>query len=205
MTKEELAKEIAQGIIATGVEGAFDSVSCSTNGDCPSIGVSQWEGPRADQILQALGGKGPEYAKMRHSDLLVYDELDNLKALLRSERGKTIQLAQLACDCARYVEALWEVPDLDDSRCTIYAGMWCPTSTSTVCRFLMNRQHRVNLRSLSALADLFRAEYAQAASIPHWCYAGYQARAEKTFYHVAAIDLTTPYGAPEYGKGGTIL
>ena len=37
-----LAKEIADGIIVTGVEGSFDSVSCSTAGNYPSMGVSQW-------------------------------------------------------------------------------------------------------------------------------------------------------------------
>jgi len=42
MTKEELAQEIAKGLINTGVEGGFNAVSCSTAGDYPSIGCSQW-------------------------------------------------------------------------------------------------------------------------------------------------------------------
>lgn len=36
-----LAHEVAAGIIATGIEGAYDAVSCSTAGNYPSMGVSQ--------------------------------------------------------------------------------------------------------------------------------------------------------------------
>ena len=50
MTKEELARAIAKGIIETGIEGDYGSVSCSTAGDYPSIGVSQWEGERANRL-----------------------------------------------------------------------------------------------------------------------------------------------------------
>ena len=49
MTDEQLAYEIAKGIGMTGVEGGYESVSCSTAGDYPSMGISQWEG---------LGGRG---------------------------------------------------------------------------------------------------------------------------------------------------
>lgn len=44
MTNEQLAYEIARGIGQTGVEGHYGSVSCSTAGDYPSMGISQWEG-----------------------------------------------------------------------------------------------------------------------------------------------------------------
>lgn len=47
MHKEELAKYIAEGIIVTGVEGTYNDVSCSSAGDYPSLGISQWEGERA--------------------------------------------------------------------------------------------------------------------------------------------------------------
>ena len=90
---------------------------------------------------------------------------------------------------------------LDDSRCLIYAGIWCPTSTITVRRFCQNREDRYNLRSLSELRDMFHDEYAYAASVPEWCYDGYRNRAEATYYYVAAIDLTTPYGESVYGEG----
>ena len=51
MHKEELAKYIAEGIIVTGVEGTYNDVSCSSAGDYPSLGISQWEGERADTLL----------------------------------------------------------------------------------------------------------------------------------------------------------
>ena len=44
MTREEMARYIAQGLIETGIEGGYDAVSCSMAGDYPSLGVSQWEG-----------------------------------------------------------------------------------------------------------------------------------------------------------------
>lgn len=39
-----LAKEIAKGIVKTGIEGPFDTVEKSTAYDYPSIGCSCWEG-----------------------------------------------------------------------------------------------------------------------------------------------------------------
>jgi hypothetical protein len=56
VTKEELARAIATGIIETGIEGDYGSVSCSTAGDYPSIGVSQWEGERANRLLENISG-----------------------------------------------------------------------------------------------------------------------------------------------------
>ena len=35
MTQSELAHEIALGLINTGIEGGYESVSCSTAGDYP--------------------------------------------------------------------------------------------------------------------------------------------------------------------------
>lgn len=61
MTREELAKSIADGIIAAGIEGDFDSVSCSTAGDYPPIGVSQWEGDRAEDLLSRIPS-GDDYS-----------------------------------------------------------------------------------------------------------------------------------------------
>ena len=199
MTKEQLAREIAKGIIETGVEGGYDSISCSTAGDYPSIGVSQWEGGRADAILQAIGGAATAFIGMAYSDIEEQWRLEELQEILASEKGQQVQLDTLTEDCLAYVEALWEVPDLDDSRCTIYAGMWCPTSTIVVCKFLKNRAGRVNLRSLEEVRDVFRDEYAIAASVPINCYEGYANRAENTFQYVAAIDLTTPYGEVPLG------
>lgn len=196
-----LAREIAKGIIATGIEGDFDSVAKSTAYDYPSISVSQWEGYRADELLRAIPG-GEEFVDRTYIDIKASGELPMLKELLRSDAGKQAALDQLSIDCLQYVEVLQQVPTLDDTRCIIYAGMWCPTSTYVVKRFLENRFERVNLRSLETLNKLFKNYYYIAADVGEMYRAGYANRAEATYQYVAGIDLTTPYGVPAYGYAG---
>ena len=196
-----LAREIAKGIIATGIEGDFDSVAKSTAYDYPSISVSQWEGNRADELLRAIPG-GEEFVGRTYIDIKASGELPMLKELLRSDAGKQAALDQLSRDCLQYVEVLQQVPTLDDTRCIIYAGMWCPTSTYVVKRFLENRFERVNLRSLEALNKLFRNYYCIAADVGEMYRVGYANRADNTYQYVAGIDLTTPYGVPAYGFAG---
>lgn len=198
---KSLAREIAKGIIATGVEGDFDSVAKSTAYDYPSISVSQWEGNRADELLRAIPG-GEEFVGRTYIDIKASGELPMLKELLRSDAGKQAALDQLSRDCMQYVEVLQQVPTLDDTRCIIYAGMWCPTSTYVVKRFLENRFERVNLRSLEALNKLFKNYYWIAADVGEMYRAGYANRADNTYQYVAGIDLTTPYGVPAYGFAG---
>ena len=198
---KSLAKEIAKGIIATGIEGDFDSVAKSTAYAYPSISVSQWEGNRADELLRAIPG-GEEFVGRTYIDIKASGELPMLKALLRSDAGKQAALDQLSRDCLQYVEVLQQVPTLDDTRCIIYAGMWCPTSTYVVKRFLENRFERVNLRSLEVLNKLFKNYYYIAADVGEMYRAGYANRAEATYQYVAGIDLTTPYGVPAYGFAG---
>lgn len=199
MTIEELAHEIAKGLIETGIEGGYDSVSMSTAGDYPSIGVSQWEGGRANKLL-AMIPEGDYYAGRTYTSIIGNGELQDLKDMLDSEEGQKAQLELLSQDCEKYVWELQNIESLDDSRCMIYAGMWCPTSHYVVRRFLQNREDRVNLRSLLALRNVFRDEYAVAADVPFSCYAGYENRAERTYQYVAGIDLTTPYGVLWYGQ-----
>lgn len=196
-----LAREIAKGIIATGIEGDFDSVAKSTAYAYPSISVSQWEGNRADELLRAIPG-GEEFVGRTYIDIKASGELPMLKELLRSDAGKQAALEQLSRDCLQYVEVLQQVPTLDDTRCIIYAGMWCPTSTYVVKRFLENRFERVNLRSLEVLNKLFKNYYYIAADVGKMYRAGYANRAETTYQYVAGIDLTTPYGVPAYGFAG---
>ena len=198
---KSLAKEIAKGIIATGIEGGYDSVAKSTAYDYPSIGVSQWEGNRANELLKAIPG-GAEYADRTYIDIKASGELPMLKELLRSDAGKQAELNQLSRDCLQYVEVLQQVPTLDDTRCIIYAGMWCPTSTYVVKRFLEKRYMTVDLRSLEALYKLFRNYYWIAADVGEMYRAGYANRAQITYEYVAGIDLTTPYGVPGYGEAG---
>lgn len=201
MTQSELAHEIAQGLINTGIEGGYDSVSCSTAGDYPSLGCSQWEGGRADDLLERIPG-GNKFVDRPYSDIENAGEIDELAALISSGAGQAAQLAQLESDCMSYVETLTTICDFDDSRCVIYAGMWCPTSDAVVARFIRRRRDcGYNIRSLEAVRDMFRDEYADAAEIPASCYDGYANRAENTFQYVASIDLTTPYGVTEYGAG----
>ena len=91
MSNEEwnkvLAKEIAKGLIETGVEGAYDSVAKSTAFDYPSIGCSQWEGGRADDLLAKIPN-GEKFIGRSYADIKDSGELEDLKALLRSEEGK---------------------------------------------------------------------------------------------------------------------
>ncbi|WP_051650222.1 hypothetical protein [Selenomonas sp. AB3002] len=201
MTRQEIALEIAKGLIETGIEGGFDAISCSTGGDYPSLGCSQWEGDRADDLLDRIPG-GEKFVDRSYSDIATAGELEELAQLISSEAGQEVQRQKLQEDCLDYVDTLQGIVFLDDSRCIIYAGMWCPTSTSVVARFIRRRQERgYNIRSLETLRDMFRDEYAQAACIPRNCYEGYANRAENTFQYVAAIDLSTPYGVPVYGEG----
>lgn len=198
---KSLAKEIAKGLINTGIEGGYDSVAKSTAYAYPSIGVSQWEGPRADELMRAIPG-AQQFIGRTYIDIKASGELPMLKELLRSDAGQQAQLDQLSRDCLQYVEALQQVPTLDDTRCLIYAGMWCPTSTYVVKRFLANRYMHVNLRSLEALNKLFKSYYWIAADVGEMYRPGYENRAETTYQYVAGIDLTTPYGVPAYGHAG---
>lgn len=68
--KAQLAGTIASGLIATGVEGGFGAVSCSTAGDYPSMGCSQWEGlgGRGDTLLSYIDG-GEHFAGRTYSDI----------------------------------------------------------------------------------------------------------------------------------------
>lgn len=196
-----LAVEIAKGLINTGIEGGYDSVAKSTAYAYPSIGVSQWEGNRANELLRAIPG-GEEFVGRAYIDIKASGELPMLKELLRSEAGQQAQLEQLSRDCLQYVDVLQQVPTLDDTRCIIYAGMWCPTSTWVVKRFLANRYMHVDLRSLEALYKLFKDYYWIAADVGELYRAGYANRARATYEYVAGIDLTTPYGVPAYGYAG---
>lgn len=196
-----LAAEIAEGIISTGVEGTFDSVSCSTAGDYPSMGCSQWEGERGNLLLGYIDG-GAYFQNRSYSDIADSGELKKLKNLLGSEQGQAAQRLILVEDCLSYVDILRQVPMLDDTRCLIYAGMWCPTSHYVVAEFLRNRYAEYNLRSLSVLRELFTEAYYVAAGVGQNYSAGYANRAQITYEYVASIDLTTPYNIPPYGEAG---
>lgn len=197
MTNEELAKEIAKGIINTGVEGDYGSVSCSTAGDYPSMGVSQWEGigGRGDSLLSYIDG-GNKFIGRSYSDISDSGELEELSELLNSEQGQEAQLIILSQDCLdSYVPVLNMVEKLDDSRCFIYAGIWCPTSQYVVKTFLRNRQNNYNIRDLNELRNLFADFYYIAADVGSQYEEGYRNRANNTFNYISSLDLS------EFGVG----
>ncbi|MEY2701388.1 MAG: hypothetical protein RLY43_8 [Bacteroidota bacterium] len=187
MTNEELGKAIALGIINTGVEGGYDSVSCSTAGDYPSMGASQWEGlngGRGDTLLSYIDG-GEKFIGRTYSDICDNGELDELKELLGSDQGQAAQLQILSQDCTElYVNELQKVENLDDTYCTIYAGIWCPTSHIVVRKFLQKRQDSYDIRNLETLRDIFRDQYYIAADVGEQYAQGYANRAENTYQYV---------------------
>lgn len=198
MNKQQLGYEIAMGILKTGVEGGYDAVSCSSNGDYPSLGISQWEGlgGRGDYLLGCIPG-GDRFAGRAYSDIKTAGELDALSELLASPEGQEAQNQILIEDCTEmYVPALAQIPGFWDSRCFIYAGIWCPTSHICVMRFLQNRADR-GITDLATLRDIFQGEYYIAADVGEQYAEGYANRAVNTFNYVASCDLSA-YGIEPY-------
>jgi len=209
MEREQFGKVIAEGIVETGIEGGFDSVSCSTAGDYPSIGVSQWEGlngGRGDTLLSYIDG-GDKFIGRTYSEIINAGEIQDIKDLLGSEQGQAAQLQILAMDCAdNYADSLigitamnpnGDMLEFNDSRGIIYAGMWCPTSTYVVGLFIKNRIKRgYDVNNLSVLRDLFYDQYTDAAGVGEANRAGYQNRAQNTYDYVKNLNLS------EYGVMG---
>ena len=182
-----LAKEIADGIIATGVEGSFDSVSCSTAGNYPSMGVSQWEGSRGDNLLSWIDA-GRKFMGRSYSDIVNAGELYELKHVLASPQGQHAQREILAYDCLDYVDVL--MPLIADSKCVIYAGIWCPTSTNVVKIFVQNRRDwGYDVNNLARLRDVFREQYWKAADVGEQYRQGYANRAERTYSYLVDHDI----------------
>lgn len=186
MTKYELAEAIASGIAATGIEGSFASLTCSTGGDYPSLGISSWEGERADHLLAAIPG-GDAFIGRTYSSLTAKDR-QTLTSLLNTKESRFIQRRQLGLDCRLYADMLFAIPGLGQGASAVYAGMWCPTSIYVVKTFLKNRAHRYDLRNLHQLHRLFYDEYAKAAG----CLAyeeGYKKRASVTYDYVRRMGF----------------
>ena len=101
--------------------------------------------------------------------------------------GHEGQIEKLSEDCLDYVDELLDVAGFDDPACVIYAGMWCPTSTAVVSRFVYNRLRRgVDMNDLEICAETFRDEYATAADCEEYA-EGYANRAEMTLEFVEGI------------------
>jgi hypothetical protein len=189
MTDEQLACEIARGIGETHIEGFYDSVSCSTAGDYPSIGVSQWEGigGRGDDLLNSIDG-GAQFAGRTYSDIKASGELDALAAVLDSASGREAQNRIIAFDCLlHYVPAVKFA--LSNNKCIVYAGMWCPTSHIVVKKFLLRRKDSFDLNNLDVLHELFRDAYYIAADVGEEYAEGYANRANTTYEYVSGLNL----------------
>ena len=184
MNRAMLAGLIARGIAETGIEGSFSSISCSTAGDYPSLGISQWEGPRAEALLLSIPG-GENYTQMSYSMLESSGRIGGLAALLASPAGQAAQRETLAADCAAYAAALECIGGLTAPASKVYAGMWCPTSLTVVTAFLINRIGRCDLNDLTMVHRLFRADYACAANCENYL-PGYQNRADRPYAWVHA-------------------
>ena len=139
--EEKAAVEIAKGLVATGVEGPYETCISSTAGDYPSIGCSCWEGNRADALLTNIGMS--QYCGRSFSSLTPQD-ISTIKTALGSEKGVSAQLAILSSDASNYVNSILAKVKITEIRCVIYAGIWCPTSTSCVCSHLGKNSGVVN-------------------------------------------------------------
>lgn len=128
---EKAAIEIAKGLVVTGVEGPYDTLVISTAGDYPSIGCSCWEGARTDAIFKELGLS--DYAGRSFSSLSDADK-SKIKLALGSDKGQQVQWAILSKDTAGYVDEILKTVTVENIRCLIYLGIWCPTSTYCVVR-----------------------------------------------------------------------
>ena len=190
MTIQELGKEIALGLVNTGIEGGFGSVSCSTAGDYPSGGCQQVEGGRFDELINDIPG-GSKFAGRTYNDISSAGELDELSALLDSSEGQAAQLEILQRDTETYAQRAIDC-GLTDARCVIYAGMWGPTSTYIMGLFIENRIGRDIAANLQNLNQVFYDEYATAAGCGDYA-TGYQNRAQMTYEYVSELDLSA-YG-----------
>lgn len=194
MEVNDLGKEIAIGLLNTGVEGGYGSVSCSTAGDYPSMGCQQIEGigGRGDELLNSIPG-GDHYAGRSYSDIEAAGELSSLAALLDSTEGQAAQMTILQRDTVTYAQACINA-GLTDARCVIYGGMWCPTSEYIVGLFIQHRLSRGYdiAANLDTLNQTFYNEYAIAADCENDT-DGYQNRAENTYSYVSSLDLSS-YG-----------
>ena len=179
MDNKKLAKEIAKGLIETGIEGGYGNVCCSTAGDYPSVGVSSWEGNRADILLSYIDG-GDKFAGRTYSDLEESGEIEELSELLDSEQGQEAQLMILSDDTEMYVEAVKEA-GLTDEQCIVYAGMWCPTSHYVVSNFIESRD--IDINNIDSLHEEFRENYADYADCSEYA-EGYANRADNTYEYV---------------------
>lgn len=194
MTENQLSKEIVKGLFETAIEGDMSAVSCSTAGDYPSIGFSQLEGDRADNLLACIDG-GDRFIGRSYSDIEYSDELEDLEELISSDQGIKAQLSIVANDALDYVDAVMSA-GVTNPRCIIYAGMWCPTSHWVVKNFIQRHSDCYDFNDLDNMCLAFYTDYARYADCLDY-EDGYQNRAHITYDYVSELDLGE-YGVEPY-------
>lgn len=185
-----ISSAFAKGLIETGIEGGYDSISKSNNGDYLSIGCSQWEGGRENPILHAAGGS--KFIGLPFSSLTPALR-EELESLLSSQASIDAQHQLMASDCnEKYIPEINKITVINDIRCKIYTTMWMPTSTYVVAKFIDNRKDRVNVNDLAALFLMFQSEYNIAAGFSDDANVtkAYYERAKTIYDYCAALDLT---------------
>ena len=82
------------------------------------------------------------------------------------------------------------MPLIADSKCVIYAGIWCPTSTMVVEIFVKNRiKWGYDVNNLAKLRDVFSEQYWKAADVGEQYRQGYANRADRTYDYLADHDI----------------
>ena len=188
MTNNDLIYYVANGLIETGIEGGTDNVCCSTADEKDSIciGVSSWEDERAEAILRKIHGL-EEFAGVPYSEL-TEENLDTIAAGLDSDEGVAVQRDTLAADSAWYIDEI-KSAGVENPRCIIYCGMWCPTSVHVVIACIgYAERDGIDINDVDELAAYFFDNYAYYAACEEY-EEGYQNRSDITLDYVKNLEI----------------
>ena len=186
MKVKDIARLVAIGLIETGVEGGFDNVCKSTAIDSICIGVSSWEGGRAQELLRRIPGT-EEYQDRPFSDFSD-GEIDALAEILASDEGVAAQTDMLAQDCEEYVEEV-QSAGVHNVRAVVYAAMWCPTSIVCVCRCIEDAiDDEYDVEDVKELAEYFYDNYPRIADCEEYS-AGYRNRSNIMCIYAETMEV----------------
>lgn len=192
---ETMAKAMAVGLLNTHVEGYYNSFTCSTGGNYPSMGFSQWEGSRGDELLKDLGLG--QYAGKSNDTLIALGADKIIAAALNTEKGHQTQMNKAITDMKNVLSNIRNIlPDLTNTKCALYIGIWSPTTYfgEATCRFLKKRIDPDKINSLEAVHAVFANDgYAQWAlgydqSVFNANHDGYNNRANITYKYCSGIN-----------------
>lgn len=183
---EKICKYIAFGLIATGVEGAYNGYNPDTGANgYPAVGVSGWTDNRLQNLLGMIPG-GDKYQNKTSSDFESDPALkQGLLDLLDSPNGQKAQQTMLANDSAIYVTTSKDY-GLTDPKVLIYVGIWQPTSTT----FAPSMASKHGGNDLNTVHNYFKTQYYADAKVGSQYAGGYANRADKTLYWVNQCDLS---------------